>query len=188
MPLNEDQKFEIEEIFLNFNTDDTGALSFDEFYKFLEYAWSNESIIQTTWTFNLNRSIAKFIFDGISDKNSTSVLFSETITLIEAILDKNEDFLIHFVYKAMDSKRSNNIPIDVIPKSAQLFGFDNCEKKIYTKISKQFGENKKNLTYQEFYQLLTQPSKEEITLPQEKANPEENNEKSVSKSACCLLI
>lgn len=184
MTLNEKQKHEIEKIFLSFNADNTGALSFDEFYEFLEYAWENESPINTTWLFNLNRSIAKFIFDGISNQSTTSVLFSETISLIEAILNNNEEYIIHFIYKAMDLERSNNIPITAIPQAALLFGFDDCERKIFQKISKQFGDNKKNLTYQEFYQLLTEKS----SLPSSRANPEESNEKAVANSKCCLLI
>lgn len=188
MPLNEKQKREIEKIFLGFNIDNTGALSFTEFYGFLEYAWANESPIQTTWFFNLNRPIAKFIFNGISNQSSTSVLFSETIVLIEAVLDKNEDYLIRFIYNAMDPERSNNISIDELPKAALLFGFDNCEKKINLKISKLFGDTKKNLTYQEFYQLLTNTPKEEAHLTSPRSSPEENNEKEVTKSSCCLLI
>lgn len=188
MPLNDAQRSEIEKIFLNFNENNTGALSFDEFYNFLEYAWSNESSIQSMWSFNLNTPIAKFIFYGISNQSSNTVIFSDVLSLIEAVLDKDNDYLIRFIYKAMDSEHSDNIPIDVIPKSALLFGFDNCENKIYQKIYKKFGDGKKNLTYQEFYQLLTNPSKDNSVLTSKKTNPEESETNTVSKSACCLLI
>ena len=188
MPLNDDQKHEIEKIFLSFNEDNTGALSYDEFYNFLEFAWSNESTIQSMWSFNLNHPIAKFIFNGVCSQDSKSVLFSEISKLIEAIVDQNNDYLIRFTYRAMDSERSDNIPIEAIPQAAALFGFDNSENKIYQKIHRLFGKYKQNLTYQEFCQLITNAPKIDIPFTAERETPEGDETKTASKSSCCLLI
>lgn len=187
MPLDQNQRKEIEKVFLSFNDDDTGALSFEEFYQFLQEAWENQPKEQPKNSVKLSKSIGKFIFDAIANESSTSVIFPEVLPLIEAVLDRNTDFLIRFVYKAMDKDRTDQISTKIIPKAAQLFGFKNCESVINEKIRRNFGENKQTLTYQEFYQLLTNVPKEQAPLPSARQAPESVPLVS-DKSKCCLLL
>ncbi|OHT16997.1 hypothetical protein TRFO_41374 [Tritrichomonas foetus] len=188
MPLSQQQKAEIEQIFLEFNEDKTGALSYEEFYYFLRTAWASESSICSKFAINLDSNLAHFIFFGAASECTTSVLFSEVFPIIEAIYDENTDFIIRFTFKAMDPERSNSIPIERIPQAASVFGFSHCQEAIYSKIHSAFGNDKQNLTFQEFYQLVTNVPSDRAPLLSARKQPETSQIPQVQKSACCLLI
>ena len=197
MPLSDAQKAEIEKIFLSFNETGSDRLTFPEFHQFLSTAWSGDSILTEEADDGLSDELSRFIFDGAASSSKNSVSFDEISPIIDAIADDDFDFFVRFAFKGLDPDRTGQIAVDRVPDATKLLGIVvDVKKNLAEKIRLEIGEDKKQLTYEEFYQLvMNDPKNRAIESSRAAANDEKDemdadgeDEKKEKKSSCCLLL
>ncbi|OHT11351.1 EF-hand family protein [Tritrichomonas foetus] len=183
--LSDEEKFLIRKLAETYDKDKKGGLDFDEFLGFMKAATGLKKIENIEGEVPENGRVClyqlKYLYDGMDINGSNNLSIDEICQCFAALRGNDFKWLAKFLFRGCDVDRSRKIKIDEIKSSVQKIGKEPFSpEEFQEKCQIEFGSNKKELEYWEFYKILSGE-----TLPKD-TDPYDGM--IVRSSKCCLLL
>ena len=163
---------DVKTLIAKYDKSGNGKLEFDEFIGFMKEGLGAD----------VNVKAMRFIFDGMDTDGSHNLDQNEILTCLEKIKSKDFKYMTKMIFRGADIDKSRKVTLLELSQCCNIFG-EWDEKKFQEQCKTEFGKNKKELEYWEFYKLI---SGETIDKKSPDYDPYEG--KLPEKSKCCLLL
>ena len=188
MPLTEKEQKVLRKLLCKYDTSGDGRLQFDEFLKFMKAAVAlnaeeqdEEGEINAPEDGNVNVQALRFLYDGMDMDGSHSLSVDELWEAFGAFKDDDFKFLTKMIFRGADKDNSRKVNIAEFKDAASVGSKEFSEEDFKAKIKVELGKEYKELTYAQFYKVITGETIDENTDPYDGKLPE-------AKSKCCLLL
>ncbi|OHS98026.1 hypothetical protein TRFO_35678 [Tritrichomonas foetus] len=183
-PLSEAEKEGIKTLISKFDKSGNGKLEFDEFLGFMKVGIASnlENPEQEVEAKDLNLKQMRFLYDGMDLDGSHNLDASEIIECLSAWKTGDFKWITKMIFRGADKDNSRKVSVAEMKDAVQnVMGKTFTPEEFTAQCKLEFGANKKELEFWEFYKLITGETIDKATDPYDGKLPAE-------KSKCCLLI
>ena len=184
--LSAKQKQVIQKLFKKHDADGSGQLNFDEYYIFMRACFNSdldqdpEGDVTEGEEYEANKKQMQFLYNGMDIDGSNSLSEKEICQCFAALKENNFDWLMKILFRGADKDRSNKVSVEELKDVIQMCGSGLDEAAFKQKCQDEFGKEVKDLTFAQFYQVITGKKIDPATDPYDGQLKK--------KSKCCLLL